>query len=390
MTMQSSEPLNNPDYQSPARRRRARRMLTQLRADEREVFLEDLAHIVTPGVEFYLFALLAGLLIGLGFRFNQFTLLVVGALVTPRLGPLLGMALAAVSGSLRFFLRMLASLLVAFAILAAAAGLATWLGGSHSESLLLAYGYTSLNLVDFIVVLAAAGLMAYRLAREERRAALPSAALAYELALPISAVAIGIFFGQPDLWQGALMRFGLNLTWAVVVAVAVFAILGFRPLTGSSHSLTVAIVLMAVVVLISTVGLGASVIASLPTPTPSPTATPTASKTPTASHTPTITPTASATPTDTPTATSTKTPTSTPPAAIVIRTGGIGAIVRQTPEPAGVHVGYLIEGDQILVIGGPVDVGEEVWWLVRFTSGEGELLQGWLLGELLATVTPTP
>ena len=46
MTNQSSEPLNQPIEDSPARRRRARRMLTQLRADEREAFLEDLAHIV--------------------------------------------------------------------------------------------------------------------------------------------------------------------------------------------------------------------------------------------------------------------------------------------------------------------------------------------------------
>lgn len=74
----------------------------------------------------------------------------------------------------------------------------------------------------------------------------------------------------------------------------------------------------------------------------------------------------------------------------MIRTGGIGAIVRETPGPVGVHVGYLQEGNTILVLSGPFDVEGEVWWLVRFTDDEGLTQEGWLLGELLATITPTP
>src|SRR3972149_11164372 len=107
---------------SRARRRRRSRMLTQLRADEREAFLEELAHQVTPTFEFYLLALLAGILIGLGFSFNQTALLVAGALVAPRMGRLIGLALAAISGSLRFFLRLLLSVAVLLSLAAAGAG----------------------------------------------------------------------------------------------------------------------------------------------------------------------------------------------------------------------------------------------------------------------------
>jgi hypothetical protein len=365
-------------------------MLTQLQADEREVFLEELAHLVTPGVELFLLSLLAGLVLGAGFRLDQISLLFIGVLIVPRLGPVLGMALAAVSGSLTFFFRMLASLLIAFILLAATAGVTAWVAQPSSDALLLAHGYTRLNLIDFAIVLAATAFMAYRLAREEQLLSLASAALAYELALPISVAAIGLLFGDPELWQGALLRFGLHLTWAVVVAIVVFAVLGFRPLTGSSHSLAIAIVLMGLVGLLSTVGLGASVVASLPTPTPTPTATPTPSATPTASKTPTITATPTGTPTSTRTPTATPTTTSTPPSGVVIRTGGIGAIVRETPGPVGVHVGYLQEGNIILVLSGPLDLDGDVWWLVRFTDDEGLTKEGWLLGELLATITPTP
>ncbi len=51
-------------------------MLTQLRADEREAFLEELAHDVSPSIDLYLRALAAGVVIGLGFRVDQEALLV--------------------------------------------------------------------------------------------------------------------------------------------------------------------------------------------------------------------------------------------------------------------------------------------------------------------------
>ena len=104
MNSQTTEPLHDPDYLSRARRRRTRRMLTQLQADEREVFLEWLAHQTSPTVAFFIYALLAGLFIGVGFRFDQRALLIAGALLAPSMGPVAGMALAAVSGSLRFFI----------------------------------------------------------------------------------------------------------------------------------------------------------------------------------------------------------------------------------------------------------------------------------------------
>ncbi|MCJ7823718.1 MAG: DUF389 domain-containing protein, partial [Anaerolineales bacterium] len=300
-----SESLDPLQTQTRARRRRARRMLTQLRADDRETFLEDLAQIVSPNFGFFIFALLAGLLIGIGFRFEQRALLVAGALIAHQMGPLMGLALSAVSGSPRFFLRMLAGFTVAGLIIAATAGLAGGLATDSETSFLLAYGHTELNLVDFSLVMLGAGLLAYYLAREERLAPLPSAAVAYELFLPLAAAAIGLLRAEPELWQGAALTFALHLAWAIVVAVAVLAALGFRPLTGASRSLVAAMALMGLVAILSAIGLGASVMAILPTPPPTPTATATPPATATITSTPTITPTATVTgtPTKTPTPT---------------------------------------------------------------------------------------
>ncbi len=379
-----TESLNDHERLSRARRRRARRMLTQLRADEREVFLEGLAHQVSPTIDLFLYALLAGLLIGLGFRFDQRAILVAGALLAPRMAPVVGLALAAVSGSPRFFLRMLAALTVAVVFLTLAAGLSGGLYAESEPSLIMTAGHTKLNLIDFGLLLVGAVLMAVGLAREEHIPALPSAAVAYELALPLGLAGIGLVLGNPDLWQRALLTFGLHLTWAVVAGLVTLTILGFRPLTGNSHSLAAAMVLMGLVALFSVAGMGASVMASIPTPTPTPTFTPTPTATATATKTPTNTPTATATPTATPTHTSTVTSTPTPPSAVVIGTGDQGAMLRDAP--GGAIIGFLAEADLLLIISDPEEVDGDTWWHVRTAEGK----EGWIVGGILATVTPTP
>jgi hypothetical protein len=389
MTSDQSRFPGDPDQQSPARRRRAKRMLTQLRADEREEFLEGLGHRVTPGLDLFLWAAAAGLLIGLGYRFDQPALLIGGALLAPRMSPIAGLSLAAVSGSSRFFLRLTAALALSMAIACAVSGAVGGLGIPANADLLLAFAHIKLNLVDFALLLVGAVTIAVSMARRGDISPLGSVAVAYEVLLPLGAFGVGLARGMPELIEGGLLTFGMHLTWAVAVGLAALALQGFRPLTGSGHSLAAAIGLMGLIGVLGAYGLGASVLAVMPTPTPTPTATPTITPTATATATRTATPTATATATATPTFTPTATPTATPPKGIVVRTGGRGAILRATPSPGGASIGFLAEGDSLEVIGGPVRVDSQTWWEVRAISG-GQVKTGWLLGDLLATITPTP
>ncbi len=358
-------------------------MLTQLRADEREAYLESLGHRVSPGVGLFLLAPLAGLLIGLGFRMDQRALLVAAGIVGARLAPIAGMALSAVSGSPRFFGRMLGGVLLAALLVALVAGLSGGLATPLEDSSVLAVGHTKLNLVDFGLLLLGAVWLSYSLSSQERLARLPSVALAYELLLPIGAVGYALARGEAEVWQGALLIFALHLTWSVVAGMGTLVALGFRPLTGSTTSLAAAIGMMGLIVLLSAVGFGASVLAAVPTPTPTPTATPTATPTPTntATSTPTATPTSTPTATRTPTPTATFTPT--PPSGIVLGTGGAGAFLRQSP--GGTSIGGLLEGAAFEVIGGPEEALGDLWWEIRTADGT----TGWLLARYVATVTPT-
>lgn len=369
---------------SAARRRRARRMLTQLRADEREAFLEELAHEVSPSVDLYLRALLAGVLIGLGFRFDQQAFLVAAALLGPRMGPVAGLSLAAVSGSTRYMLRSLGSLLVVAILVTALAGAVGGIGLTANQGSLLAWGPTKLNLVDLSLLILGAVLLARGLGRGEGIQTYAGIAVSYELLLPLGAVGVGLALGESELWQGALLIAGLHFIWAVAAGTGSLAVLGFRPLVGSGRSLAAAIAMMGIAATLSAVGLGASVVAAVPTPTPTPTATATPTATPTATATATATSTATATPTATSTPSRTPTSTATPPRASVVGTGGLGVFFRESPN--GTSIGGLLDGAQLELIGGPETVGGQTWYQIRTADGE----EGWLLASYVATATPLP
>jgi hypothetical protein len=378
-----SEPIPEADRHEKARLRRASRRISQLQATEREAYLDRLAIAVTPGPGFFLFALLCGALIGLGFRYDQRALLIAGALIAPRLGPVVGLSLAAVSGSVRFFLRMLIALALGVLLVAVAAGLAYGLALELDTYSLLPYEHTKLNLVDFALLLTGAVVMAIVIARSERVAGVASVAVAYELFLPLGAASVGFLLAEPELIEGAALTFVLHLTWAIAVGLFTMVLMGFRPLTGSGRSLAAAIVMMGMLGVVSALGFGTSVLAAIPTPTPTPTHTPTATATATATATPTATATSTSTPTPTRTPTNTATATPTPPRAIVLGTNLQGAILRDAPD--GLPLDFVSEREPLLVIGGPETSAGQLWWLVRKEDGA----EGWLLGDLLATVTPT-
>ena len=382
----SVDPNAESDRAARARQRRLKRQFTQLQADEREAFLEGLARLLTPGFDFYLRALGGGLLLALGFRFEQAALLFAALLVAPPMSPLLGMTLAAVSGRLRFFLIHLAML----AVVLASAGLLVWLGGLGTltkEQELLAGLHTSINLIDLALVVAGALVFTWFFSRRSQLLLPASLAIAYEVLLPLGAAAYGLARGNLTLAQDAGLVFGVHLILALAASLTLLIVLGFRPLVGGTHSLAIAIALIGVLGLLAVAGLGATVVASLPTPTPTPTITPpppTATATPTSTGTPTASPTAS----PLPTATGTATPI--PPRAVVFGVGNDGVFLREAPM--GALVSGLYGGTQVEFLGNPQVLQGDTWVQVRMLDGT----EGWMLAEFLATlvppqgVTPTP
>jgi hypothetical protein len=96
-----------------ARRRRAQRR-AYFPADEagRDALYEHLARRTYPSYELFVFALVAGVILGVGYLFNAQSLLIFGMLVAPLLTPWIGISLSVIAGSGRLFIQTLTALFV--------------------------------------------------------------------------------------------------------------------------------------------------------------------------------------------------------------------------------------------------------------------------------------
>jgi hypothetical protein len=129
-------------------------------------------------------------------------------------------------------------------------------------------------------------------------------------------------------------------------------------------------------------------IMATPESTPTRISIPTPTQTASASATsqPTSTPTVSPTPTSTPSPTLTPTPERI--LALIWGTGDLGAYLREGPSTETSPLGFLQEGTLLQIIGEPEEVDGEIWWHVEVTYDD-QILEGWVMHGLLATVTPT-
>jgi hypothetical protein len=370
------------DRLTRARRRRVERKLRELHSDERDRILYELHEQEGFRFSHLLYALISGLLVGLGFHYDQMVLILAGILVAPRMTSILGLAMAATLGSPRTFLRNLFLLAINAVIFAAAVGVVVYVSNPSNSISEMILSHAQLSYLDFAFLVFGSVILTSRFAHDSEIASLASAAVAYEIFLPLGVIALGILGIRSDLLGGALLTFVLHLTWAVAASVSVFIALGFRPLERKAGSYLATVVLMSLVVLLGMLSLGGAILVVTPIPTPTVTHFPTYTLPPTPTGTATMTPTSTTTPTPSSTPTQPPTPTPTPIRGVIFGTGGLGVMLRESPN--GAALGGLFDGTKVEVIGGPLLIENAIWWEVRTQSGE----VGWVLGEFMATATP--
>jgi hypothetical protein len=383
---------DDPEQMPPARRRRAQRLLAPLDADERANFLDALAHDASPSFDFFLFSLIAGLVLSAGLALDSVALIVLGAALAPLMAPAVGVSLGAVTGSVSFFLRSLVGVLLS-ALLVLGSG---WIAGLLIRSELpMALEQAQLNAqlawIPFLVLAVGAIFTTGSLVRAESKGAaaifFPSVALAYALFAPLASAGIGLGSGVPHLFPDGLVIFALHLAWCCLLGALTLALMGFRPLTLFGYSLGGALALAGIILLIGLSSAGAVVGARLGLPTPTPTLTPTLTSTPTITPTPvpptaTFTLTPTLTPTHTPTLTLTPSPT---PVLAVVRTDSAQG-VRFRATPGGETIGYLYNGDLVILLDETAEEGGLRWQRIRTQDG----ITGWIVQSLVIQVTATP
>ncbi len=397
MSLPKSEYIpDDPDLMPPARRRRARRLLAPLEADERSIILDQLRRRTSPTFDFFLFSVISGIVFCVGVMLDSPVVLVLAAVMAPLMAPLIGLSLATVVGSYKFFARSLVGLVIGcwlVFLMGIAAGILgrVWLPASLTQ----AYLNAELSLDNIIVVTIGAVFTAATMVHHERSPSAPSIALAYTLFLPLVAAGYGLGSGVPHLFPDGLVVFAIHLAWAALLGAITLAILGFRPMTFLGYTLGGVVTLLGVA---AVVGVGAYSLTlgwfAPPMAIPTYTATATLTRTPvppTATRTVTPVP-----PTLTPTVTPTRTPTTTPtqtytpsPVPVYARIGPEqGASLRSGPgfdyEP--IYPG-IMQGVLVQLLGETQEVEGVLWVRVLVIEDDRE---GWMMQSLLDIATPEP
>jgi hypothetical protein len=394
MTLPNSEPTpDDPNRLPAARRRRARRLLVPLGADERAELLDELAHRTSPTVDFFLFSFFAGVVLSLGLLFNSHALLLLGVLVAPVMAPAIGLSFGTVVGSVRFFFRSFAGLVIGGALVIAAGALVGLAGSLRQpEPMNFAPSFAQLAWDNFIVLVTGMVLTAAFMVNSDRKPLIPSLAVAYQLYLPLALAGIGLTSGYPDLWPDGLVIFAIYLAWAALLGAFTLALLGFRPLSPFGYTLSGAVTLLGVILLIGISGTGAAIGGqmALPTPIPTITRTPTpVPPTPTLTPSPippTLTQTPTTTPTWTPTPTETPTPSPTPVYAYINADAGDPPGARIRSEPEGTVIRSYLNNTLVQVLDS-IELNGRIW--VRIIIVE-DGTEGWILQSLLLVATPPP
>jgi hypothetical protein len=225
-----------------------------------------------------------------------------------------------------------------------------------------------------------------------------SAAIAYELYLPVGVAGFGLASGNSSLWPDGLLIFAIHLIWAALIGTLMLGMLGLRPLKSTGYALGAVYAVIGLALVWTTIRstpaapnfvqplgqLSAARVATL-TPSVPPSQTPsiTPSQTP-EPPTPTITLTRTLIPSRTPTLTVTTVPT--PVWAQISASEGGGALIRAEPNFNAAVIQSLLNGTLVEVLPEVITDGGVAWVHVRLVNGK----EGWIVRGLLRTATPAP
>lgn len=382
-----------------SRRKRRQKLLIPQGKTERALYLNEIAKRLVPGVEFFAFSLVAGLVIALGILLDSPAMLVLGALLAPFMVPAIGLGFSTVIGSLSFFLRSTGALLVGAALVFACGALGGWISRLFLDlPLTQAQRFTSFTIPDFLLLTIGAVLAIYLTIRvPKQRSLVASIPLAYEIYIPVAVGGFGLAAGNVELFPQALKIALVNIAWVILVGTIALAVMKLRPSTAFGYLLTAAIIGAALYGLVVSSALGSAVrqqmepfITLTPQkPTRTRAYTPTSKATVvTPEFTPVLTdppqPTNTLAPSRTPTITITPKPT--PVWAKVYSPTYSGVLVRKAPGFDGDYLTSM-DNESLIQVLPEVELVDGVYWAhVLLEDGR----DGWMVRGLLLTATPAP
>jgi len=226
-------PENETAAQRVRRRRVTRRQMIPVDAEGQATLISSLAKRAYPSVELFIFSLLCGAIMGLGFLLDSQAVLLLGVLLAPLMTPWIGFLLATLTGSMRFLFETLMALLISMTLVFIG-GLITGLGSRLFLPITLAnvFIHARLWIPELIVLAVGAVTLVASFIRSENKPFLPSIIIAYAFFLPMNAAGFGLGSGIPGIWPQGLLVFIVHLALASVFGLGTLFALKLRPPTG--------------------------------------------------------------------------------------------------------------------------------------------------------------
>ncbi len=222
------------------RRRRSRRTIVPSGKTERFLYLNEIAKRLVPGLDYFAFSALAALVLGAALLFDHPALFVLAALVAPFMAPLVGLGFSTMLGSLRFFMQSLGGLLIGAAFMFASGMLSGWISKilPRFESSQAAF-FTTFSLAHLILVVVGTILAVFiTVNAPKKRSLLASAALAYEVYLPVGVAGFGLTSEFSHYFVSGLKLAGIHVLLVIITGAIVLALLKLRPLTFFGYFMT--------------------------------------------------------------------------------------------------------------------------------------------------------
>ena len=418
MDYSETTPQPNPEPSQEFISARARRRRAQRRAsfpsDEagRAELYSRLARRAYPTYDLFVFSLVSGVILGLGYFLDSDALLFFGVLVAPLMTPWIGISLAMIAGSLRFFIQTLVAVAISLSIVF----LGGWLAGFASRAapprvFNEAFVHSRLWWAEIFVITVGAVILTISFIRSEQRPYLPSALLAYGFLLPLSVAGFGLGsgVGLNEIWPQALYVFLVHFCWATVFCLLSLFFMRFYPTSAGGLIFTGIIFVLLIGVIVSLTGFGQWAMETTGLATPAPAAVVPAVSSPRPESTATLRPTPSTEATEAvgavpsrtaaaPTrssqppleATGTSTPTvtaePTPILALIRASEGGGAFIRE--EPGGLVIATLGNGASVTIVPDDLQEINNVIWVHVLAQIDDRRVDGWMIQAVLQTATP--
>jgi len=228
--------------------------LTQTR---KAIVLNDLVDAGSPGVEFFVLVLFSSAIATFGLIADQSVVTIGAQLIDPLMSPLLGLAIASLSGLRRMFRRTLIAAIEGSSAAIALAAIISFIvyrlpygiNAKIPHEVLLR---TTASPLDLGIAIVGGAAAAYALAHPRLDAALPGVAIATAIMPPLCTIGYGIAFQNTFIIFGAIFQFLTNLIAITFAAIVTFALLGFRDINGNhkddlSRSLLISTIMMLII-----------------------------------------------------------------------------------------------------------------------------------------------